>query len=288
MISELRAVLWSQVWSPMPLTRERRGWLPAGACKPVLGRGRTQSRKMFFVYPLPLRRGATLPRAAASPPSELSELAVKSRYQLPQVSCCLFVVFEISLMYHTMILFREIYQVVGLSSQIPPRFKRGDVMDGEARDDLAALIKCYDIQSIRPTDSPSASRPPLSGVIKAVNVQPAPAVTPPIIAGARSSDGDFFPAPRTTCVYHALLLADTNAGAAGSHRKCSAAVSHIVPVYVYISQNNIKCNIKLSPSFINCHQLFGVACSGELGGIRTSSPCLPRAPLPSLRMRARR
>ena len=30
--------LWSQVWSPMPGTRERRGWLPAGACKPVLGR----------------------------------------------------------------------------------------------------------------------------------------------------------------------------------------------------------------------------------------------------------
>ena len=29
---------WSQVWSPMPRTRERRGWLPAGACKPVLGR----------------------------------------------------------------------------------------------------------------------------------------------------------------------------------------------------------------------------------------------------------
>ena len=29
---------WSQVWSPMPGTRERRGWLPAGACKPVLGR----------------------------------------------------------------------------------------------------------------------------------------------------------------------------------------------------------------------------------------------------------
>ena len=38
MVSELRAVLWSQVWSPMPGTRERRGWLPAGACKPVLGR----------------------------------------------------------------------------------------------------------------------------------------------------------------------------------------------------------------------------------------------------------
>ena len=38
MISELWAVLWSQVWSPMPGTRERRGWLPAGACKPVLGR----------------------------------------------------------------------------------------------------------------------------------------------------------------------------------------------------------------------------------------------------------
>ena len=28
----------TQVWSPMPRTRERRGWLPAGACKPVLGR----------------------------------------------------------------------------------------------------------------------------------------------------------------------------------------------------------------------------------------------------------
>ena len=28
----------SLVWSPMPRTRERRGWLPAGACKPVLGR----------------------------------------------------------------------------------------------------------------------------------------------------------------------------------------------------------------------------------------------------------
>ena len=32
------SLLWSQVWSPMPGTRERRGWLPAGACKPVLGR----------------------------------------------------------------------------------------------------------------------------------------------------------------------------------------------------------------------------------------------------------
>ena len=29
---------YTQVWSPMPGTRERRGWLPAGACKPVLGR----------------------------------------------------------------------------------------------------------------------------------------------------------------------------------------------------------------------------------------------------------
>ena len=28
----------AQVWSPMPGTRESRGWLPAGACKPVLGR----------------------------------------------------------------------------------------------------------------------------------------------------------------------------------------------------------------------------------------------------------
>ena len=33
-----KRILWSQVWSPMPGTRERRGWLPAGACKPVLGR----------------------------------------------------------------------------------------------------------------------------------------------------------------------------------------------------------------------------------------------------------
>ena len=37
-IGSPQAVLWSQVWSPMPGTRERRGWLPAGACKPVLGR----------------------------------------------------------------------------------------------------------------------------------------------------------------------------------------------------------------------------------------------------------
>ena len=35
---ESEKVGWSQVWSPMPGTRERRGWLPAGACKPVLGR----------------------------------------------------------------------------------------------------------------------------------------------------------------------------------------------------------------------------------------------------------
>ena len=27
-------LLWSQVWNPMPGTRERRAWLPAGACKP--------------------------------------------------------------------------------------------------------------------------------------------------------------------------------------------------------------------------------------------------------------
>ena len=32
------ATMITQVWSPMPGTRERRGWLPAGACKPVLGR----------------------------------------------------------------------------------------------------------------------------------------------------------------------------------------------------------------------------------------------------------
>src|SRR5574337_1397706 len=37
LISELRAVTLVPGLEPMPGTRERRGWLPAGACKPVLG-----------------------------------------------------------------------------------------------------------------------------------------------------------------------------------------------------------------------------------------------------------
>ena len=37
-VTDYGSIHTAQVWSPMPGTRERRGWLPAGACKAVLGR----------------------------------------------------------------------------------------------------------------------------------------------------------------------------------------------------------------------------------------------------------
>jgi hypothetical protein len=62
--------------------------------------------------------------------------------------------------YLAVIRFGQIYQVVRLRPQLPPRFERDNMVSRKADDQLAALVPREDIQPERAPRSPRASPPP--------------------------------------------------------------------------------------------------------------------------------